>query len=441
VCTRGIYITDASKGYVSSYDPYTTTGRASAEGWWRFCNARPWLAGGFIWTGFDYRGEPSPNQWPNISSQYGIIDMCGFPKDTFFYYQSWWTDKPVLHVFPHWNWPGMEGQEIAVWVHSNCERVELFHNGVSLGAKDMKKDSHLAWTVKYAPGTIEARGFKGGKQVLTAKRETTGAAAKLILRPDRREVAADGEDVAMFAVEVQDAQGRLVPVTDNEVTFRVSGQGRLIGTGNGDPTNQEPDHGTARKAFSGLAMAVVQSTKEGGDITVEATAPGLTAATASITAKAVKLRPQVAVWNRSVPKGGGVTGLWRPAPANAAARPFGGGQGDMIFSLVQEGGTLQGTVDNGGDALIPIEEGKIDGANVSFRAGNVSYTGTIAGEQIELRRAGGLGMRPPGAAASPAEPRPAIGPAPDGSDPSRGPMPAGARMQGPQPLTLRRVTR
>ena len=434
VCTRGIYITDASKGFVSSYDPYTTTGRASAEGWWRFCNARPWLAGGFIWTGFDYRGEPSPNQWPNISSQYGIIDMCGFPKDTFFYYQSWWTDKPVLHVFPHWNWPGREGQEIAVWVHSNCERVELFHNGVSLGAKDMKKDSHLAWTVKYALGTIEARGFKGGKQVLTAKRETTGAPAKLVLRADRREVAADGEDVAMFAVEVQDAEGRLVPVTDNEVTFRVTGQGKLIGTGNGDPTNQEPDHGASRKAFSGMAMAVVQATTEGGNITVEASSPGLTAATATIAAKVVKLRPRVAVWNRAIPKGEGVTGLWRPA---SGAGP----QGNMIFSLVQEGGTLQGTVDNGGDALIPIEEGKIDGANVSFRAGNVSYTGTIAGEQIELRRAGGLGMRPPGAAAAPEGPRPAIGPAPDGSDPSRGPMPAGARMQGPQPLTLRRVTR
>ena len=114
----------------------------------------------------------------------------------------------MLHVFPHWNWPGLEGQEIAVWVHSNLDRVELFHNGQSLGAKDMQKDSHLAWIVKYAPGTIEARGFKDGKQVMTAKRETTGPAAKLVLRPDRREISADGEDVAMFTVEVQDAQGR-----------------------------------------------------------------------------------------------------------------------------------------------------------------------------------------------------------------------------------------
>ena len=153
VGTRGIYITDPDKGFVSSYDPYTTTGRASAEGWWSFCNARPWLAGGFVWTGFDYRGEPSPNGWPNISSQYGIIDTCGFPKDSFFYYQSWWTAKPVLHLFPHWNWPGMEGKEIAVWVYSNLDKVELFLNGQSLGAKDVKKDSHVAWNVKYAPGS------------------------------------------------------------------------------------------------------------------------------------------------------------------------------------------------------------------------------------------------------------------------------------------------
>ena len=131
----------------------------------------------------------------------------------------------MLHLFPHWNWPGLEGREIAVWVYSNLDRVELFLNGQSLGAKDMKKDSHLAWNVKYAPGAIEARGYKDGKQVMTAKRETTGPAAKLVLTADRKEISADGEDVAMFAVEVQDAQGRYVPIADNQVAFRVSGPG------------------------------------------------------------------------------------------------------------------------------------------------------------------------------------------------------------------------
>src|SRR5271170_705048 len=348
VGTRGIYITDPKKGYVGSYDPYTTTGRASAGGWWSFCNSRPWMSGGFVWTGFDYRGEPSPNGWPNISSQYGIIDTCGFPKDSFFYYQSWWTSKQVLHLFPHWNWEGMEGKEIAVWVYSNLDKVELLVNGQSVGAKDVKKDSHVAWVVKYAPGAIEARGFKDGKQVMVEKRETTGAPAKLVMTADRSEVSADGEDVAMFAVAVQDAQGRVSPITDNEVTFKVTGAGKLIGTGNGDPTNQESDKGTSRKAFSGYCMAVVQSSKTAGSITVEATAPGLESSTVTIAAKAVELRPQVGVWEREVPTGAGITGLWRPTieagdNANLMAMIVGGGT--MVFTLRQGGSTLTGSVE------------------------------------------------------------------------------------------------
>jgi beta-galactosidase len=430
VGTRGIYITDADKGYVGSYDPYTTTGRASAEGWWSFCNARPWVSGGFVWTGFDYRGEPSPNDWPNVSSQYGIIDMCGFPKDTFFYYQSWWTAEPVLHVFPHWNWPGMEGKEIAVWVYSNLDKVELFVNGQSLGAKETKKDSHLAWTVKYAPGAIEARGLKDGKVVMTARRETTGSPAKLVMKADREELSADGEDVAMFAVEVRDQQGRLVPITDNLVTFRVSGVGRLIGVGNGDPTDHGSDKGTSRKAFSGLCMAIVQSTKTAGSITVEAISPGMAPASVTIAAKAVALRPQVPVWERGAPVGAGITGLWRPKPAtaNVAGVPsFLLGDGTLLFSLRQNGDTLEGAQEGGGtsfvggrDAPIPIVDGKVDGNRVSFKAGNSSYLGKLNGGEIELDRKIDFGFQLP----HPEEPigsRPAIGPPPDGSDPSRSP--------------------
>jgi beta-galactosidase len=446
VGTRGIYITDPKKGYVSSYDPYTTTGRASAEGWWSFCNARPWMSGGFVWTGFDYRGEPSPNDWPNISSQYGIIDTCGFPKDTFYYYQSWWTNQPVLHVFPHWNWPGMEGKEIAVWVHSNLDKVELFLNGQSLGAKEMKTDSHLAWNVKYAPGSIEARGFKDGKQVMTAKRETTGPAAKLVMNADRREVSADGEDVAMFAVEVQDAQGRVVPITDNPVTFRVSG-GRLIGTGNGDPTNQESDKGTSRKAFSGLCMAIVQSMKNAGNITVEATSPGLAAASVTVVARGVMLRPQVAVWEREVPTGSGVTGLWRPtieAGDNARLMAFLTGGGTMVFTLRQDGNNLTGTVEGtgggffgGNNVPIPITEGKVDGNNVSFKAENSAYSGTIKDNQIELERTVSLPFKIPPPPAETAN-APAIGPAPDGSDPSTN---ASWRLPRSVPVVLHRAER
>ncbi len=445
VGTRGIYITDPSKGYVGSYDPYTTTGRASAEGWWSFCNARDWLSGGFVWTGFDYRGEPSPNGWPNVSSQYGIIDTCGFPKDTFYYYQSWWTMRPVLHLFPHWNWPGMEGKQIAVWVHSNLDKVELFHNGQSLGAKDMKKDSHLAWNVKYAPGTIEARGYKGDKVVMTAKRETTGPAATLVMKADRNELSADGEDVAMFAVEVKDAQDRVVPITDNEVTFKISGGGKLIGVGNGDPTDHGSDKGSSRKAFSGCCMAVVQSTKKGGSITVEATSPGLSPATVTISARPVTLRPQVAVWEREIPTGPGITGLWRPEPLPGGSQvlAFLAG-GDSVYSLKQDGSTLSGSVEGAGVSFIggmdvpaPVADGKVDGSAISFKAAGNAYTGTVKGDRIELQRSINLGWempKPPEKAVD----APAIGPAPDGSDPS---IDASWKIPSSIPVVLRRVQR
>ena len=445
VGTRGVYITDPKKGFVASYDPYTTSGRASAEGWWSFCDARPWLSGGFVWTGFDYRGEPSPNGWPNISSQYGIIDMCGFPKDSFFYYQSWWTQTPVLHLFPHWNWPGMEGKKIAVWAYSNLDKVELLVNGKSLGVKDVKKDSHVAWIVEYAPGTIEARGYKGDKMTMTAKRETTGAAAQLAIKANHEEIRADGEDVAMFAVEVRDAKGRVVPVTENDVTFRVSGAGKLIGTGNGDPTNQQPDKGASRKAFCGLCMGVVQSTKSAGSITVEVSSPGQGSATVTIATKAVTLRPQVAVWERKVPSGSGVTGLWRPAPVPEGGDEllaFFAGAGPMIFTLRQEGGGLSGTVEGnnisftgGNDEPVPIEGGKVDGNQVSFKAGRNTYTGTMKGDRLELERSIYMPWdlpKPP-----PEDPnRPAIGPAPDNTDPS---FNFSGRLPKSIPLVLQKV--
>ena len=453
VSTRGIYAVDRAKGFVSSYDPYTTTGRASARGWWQFVSARPWVAGGFVWTGFDYRGEPSPYQWPNISSQYGVIDTCGFPKDTFFYYQAWWTAEPVLHVFPHWNWPGLEGREIAVWVYSNLDKVELFLNGKSLGAKEMPRDQHLAWTVRYEPGAIEARGYRNGQQVLAARRETTGPPARLDIRPDRQEIAADGEDVAVFAVQVQDTQGRVVPVAGNPVTFRVTGPGKVIGVGNGDPTSHEPDTGSLRKAFSGLCMALVQSSKSPGRVTVEASSPGLQPAEATIVCNTTKLRPSVPVWERAVPTGQGITGLWRPVSAGAASAPgdpmsLAGGGGDMIFVLREEAGRLTGEVEAaggggffGGSPGGIIEDGRIEGPNVSFRAGNTTYSGAVKGDGIELQRTTSPRRRPGGPAPSgPAGARPAIGPPPDGTDPSFG-AGFGRGGQAPAPLVLRRVTR
>ena len=293
---------------MSAYDVNHPTYAATLEGWWKVYAEREFLAGGFAWTGFDYRGEPSPYSWPCISSHFGVMDTCGFPKDTYYYYQSWWGSKPVLHIFPHWNWAGKEGQEIDVWCYANLETVELFLNGASLGSKKVEPNSHLEWKVKYAPGVLEARGSKDGKIVLVDKRETTGPPAKLALRPDRSQIAADGEDVSAIAVEVQDAQGRIVPTASNEVRFAISGPGRLIGVGNGDPSCHESDKGDRRSAFNGLCMAFVQSVRAGAspqlaakavpqlppeEIQIEASAEGLAAA--SVVIQAIRGTPRASV--------------------------------------------------------------------------------------------------------------------------------------------------
>ncbi len=269
-------------GYVSAYDLNKPAWGATAETWWTTYDSRQWVAGGFVWTGFDYRGEPTPYNWPCISSHFGIMDLCGFPKDLFYYYRAWWTNEPTLHLFPHWNWTGKEGQEIEVWVFSNLDSVELVVNGTSVGAKPVKKDSHLAWKVPYAPGAIEARGTKAGQPPLVVRRETTGAATGIQLVPDRPRLSANGEDVSVVEVRIVDGNGRVVPTADHDVTFTVSGAGRFIGIGNGDPSSHEVDRVPPgaeapwkRRAFNGLCMALVQATRQAGEIHVEASSPGL----------------------------------------------------------------------------------------------------------------------------------------------------------------------
>ena len=239
--TRGIYVEDRAHQHLTAYDVNKSDWGALAEKSWNYYAARPYVAGLFQWTGFDYRGEPTPFSWPAISSQFGILDTCGFSKDNFYYYQAWWSDPPVLHLLPHWNWPGREGQEIDVWAQSNCDEVELFLNGQSQGRKPMPKNSHLEWKVKYAPGTLLARGYTGGREILTTKVETTGEPAAIQLTPHRATMKADGEDVSVVTVQVNDAQGRMVPTADNLITFEIAGPGRIIGVGNGDPSSLEPD--------------------------------------------------------------------------------------------------------------------------------------------------------------------------------------------------------
>jgi beta-galactosidase len=296
ISTRGVYTTDRLRNTVNAYDSVVPWGE-TAENWWTFYATREWEAGGFAWTGFDYRGEPTPYGWPSINSQFGIIDMCGFPKDTFYYYKAWWRNEPSLHLFPHWNFEGKEGNEIPVWVYTNVDEVELFVNGKSQGKQKVPHLGHVQWKVRYEPGSIEARGYKGGKVALTEKRETTGPAAAIRLTADRMEVNADGEDLAFVTVEVLDKEGRAVPTADNLIRFNVSGAGKLIGVGNGDPNCQESDKEPKRSLFSGLAQVILQASKRPGEIRIEAVkegfdGPELMPAKLAITAKAVETRPE-----------------------------------------------------------------------------------------------------------------------------------------------------
>ena len=299
VSTRGEYATDPLRNTVNSYDGKVGWGE-TPEGWWKFYGSRDWEAGGFAWTGFDYRGEPTPYGWPSINSQFGIIDMCGFPKDYFYYYKAWWTKEPVLHLFPHWDWHGREGDEIPVWVHSNLDEVELFVNGQSVGSQKVPHLGHVEWKVLYEPGVIEARGSKGGKVVLTEKRETTGPAVAIRLSADRTEIDADGEDVANLKVEALDKDGRPVPTASNSIGFNVTGVGTLIGVGNGDPNCQESDREPRCSLFNGLAQVILQSSRRPGEIHIEAVkegweGPELTPAKLVITTKQVQPRPSVPV--------------------------------------------------------------------------------------------------------------------------------------------------
>lgn len=283
--TRGIYATerwddyfgDRARGYVSAYSITAGPAGQTVEKAWPPVMEREFIGGGFVWAAFDYKGEPRPFGWPVVNCHYGFMDLCGFPKDSYYYYKAWWTDGPVLHLFPHWNWSGREGQEISVWVHSNCDEVELFLNGVSQGKQTVTPLRHLEWKVRYTPGSLIAKGSRKGAH-LEARRETTGAPAAIRLAADRNVLFADNADLAVVTVEIIDAQGRVVPTAGNKVAFSLSGPGKLIGVGNGDPTCLEPDQGTSRSAFNGLAQALVQTRRDAGEIALRADAEGLVGA-------------------------------------------------------------------------------------------------------------------------------------------------------------------
>jgi len=281
VATRGEYANDPARHIVRAYDTEHPWWATTAEEWWTIVADRPYIAGGFVWTGFDYRGEPTPfDTLPSISSQFGILDTCGFPKDNYYYYRAWWRpDEPLVHLLPHWNWPGREGQPVEVWAHGNTEEVELRLNGRSLGRKPMPRNRHLEWRVPYAPGKLEAIGYKGGRAAARAVRETSGPAHSVRLMVDRR-MAKAGELVIANAV-ILDARGRPVPTADNLLRFGATG-GEVIGVGNGNPNSLEPDIATQRHSFNGLAQAIVRAGR--GPIDVSVASDGLSGARVRIVA-------------------------------------------------------------------------------------------------------------------------------------------------------------
>jgi beta-galactosidase len=265
--------------------PDTDASPASYEQMYVITMNRAWFAGEFDWTGFDYGGEPWPYAGNAKSSYFGIVDTAGFPKNGYYFWQSRNTTAPMVHIFPHWNWTS--GTKVNVWVYSNCDSVELFLGGVSQGSKSFTSSSQasLGWTVPWASGALVAKGTKGGTVVATDEVDTAGAAAKVGLSVDRTTIAADGRDLAFVTAAIQDAAGVMVPTANNNITFAVSGPGKIAGTDNGDPIDLTAYSSSSRKAFNGKALVIVQSTGTAGAIVVTATSSGLTAGSATANAK------------------------------------------------------------------------------------------------------------------------------------------------------------
>ena len=295
--TRGIYFDDVQNGRMASLNR-SPNGPDSLynciERGWKFYNERPWLSGLFYWTGFDYRGEPNPLKFPATGSEFGILDWCGFPKDEAFYLASCWTDKPVLHILPHWNLPGHEGEKISIWVYSNCDEVELSVNGRRLGRKAMPQDGHLEWEAVYKPGNVTATGYTGGKIVAKSRLETTGKATKAQATIEYKttdgrwkEFTAEGillteghaadsdkapeicipecpEDIAsgstaIVNVSLIDSRGRLVPDACETIRIKAAQGWELLGAGNGDPAFRGEDHPAETKGEDGSSTFSVRS--------------------------------------------------------------------------------------------------------------------------------------------------------------------------------------
>lgn len=295
---------------VSCYDRFITPWATDAQQEEIALQNTSWISGEFVWTGFDYLGEPTPYKWPSRSSYFGFLDLCGFPKDRYYLYKSVWSHEPVVHILPSsWNWAGFEGKEIPVWIYTNADSVELFLNGQSLGTKKFSGDVeminipakkgvlaapdapahqgptlHLAWSVSYAPGVLKAVATKNGAVVATDELTTAGDPAKILLDVDRSQIEGSGQDLSYIKVTLVDKDGHICPNADNEIKFSVEGTAaKLAGIDNGDPTNHESFQGSRHKAFHGLALAVLKSCDDAtGSVTLTASAEGLPSAQATI---------------------------------------------------------------------------------------------------------------------------------------------------------------
>jgi len=275
ISTRGEYQNDWGKGFVSNLGLWQPEwGPLPGEDWSDIVKY-PYLGGLFVWTGFDYRGEPTPYQWPCVTSHFGFMDICGFPKDGYYAYKAAWTNEPVVHIFPHWNWPGKEGNSIKVHCYTNCDEVDLLLNGKSIGKQKAIPYTKLIWPLIYHPGKLEARGYKGGKLVAKDIVETTTAPVQITVSSDVNTLKADGCDVAVIRVAIKDAKGRIVHTANNLVQFSIEGPGKIIGTGNGNPSSHEPDKASQRMTFNGYCLVLVQSDKQAGLIKLKATSEEL----------------------------------------------------------------------------------------------------------------------------------------------------------------------
>lgn len=269
----------------SSYDNVSAYWGSTHEETLKEAKKYDHVSGIFVWTGFDYLGEPLPYPWPARSSYFGIVDLAGFPKDSYYLYQSEWTSKPILHILPHWNWTA--GKSVEVWAYyNNADEVELFLNGKSLGKKSKQgEEMHIMWNVPFETGTLKAISRKGGKEVLVKEVKTAGAPAKIELIADRKNIKADGKDLSFITVRVLDKDGNLVPNADNLVNFKIEGEGFIAGVDNGFQASLEPFKANYRKAFNGLCLAIIQAKEKAGTIKLTATSNGLTSSSILITTK------------------------------------------------------------------------------------------------------------------------------------------------------------